>query len=416
MVIAKSVIEKARKEVRPTDDEEKEKRRRIDTFIKKISPLLGDATAILGGSAKKDTWLRGSYDADIFVSFPFDAYSSRSDEISDLLEGRLKKMFRKISRVHGSRDYFQVREEGIVFEIIPILGITSSDQAVNITDISPLHAKWVVKHVRDPDEVRLAKAFAKAQGVYGAESFIKGFSGYCIEILIVHYGGFQKMLEAVSKWKKRTVIDMLKYHKNIGIEVNQSKLISPLVLIDPVQKGRNVAAALSEENYKKMIAASKRFLRSPSLEDFRVREVTVDSQRKVLAKKVHIILKIIPKEGKEDIVGGKLLKCFEYLEAKIEKHRFTSSGSGWYWDRGKTCLMWFSVKEKRLPDELEWQGPPESMVDFAKDFRSRYPEAYVKDGKLFAMVKREHTSLQSILNAETQSPYIKEKVKKVTFA
>ena len=37
------------------------------------------------------------------------------------------------------------------FEIIPILDIRKSEQAKNITDVSPLHAIWVKKHLNDKE-------------------------------------------------------------------------------------------------------------------------------------------------------------------------------------------------------------------------------------------------------------------------
>jgi len=68
-------------------------------------------------------------------------------ELSDLLEKKLKSAFKskKISRLHGSRDYFQIKENDFTTEIIPILDIKKAEQAEKITDVSPLHAEWVNK-------------------------------------------------------------------------------------------------------------------------------------------------------------------------------------------------------------------------------------------------------------------------------
>lgn len=49
------------------------------------------------------------------------------------------------------------------------------------------------------DEIKIAKAFCHATGCYGAESYIKGFSGYALELLIYHYKSFQSFVKAMTK-------------------------------------------------------------------------------------------------------------------------------------------------------------------------------------------------------------------------
>ena len=52
--------------------------------------------------------------------------------------------------------------------------------------------------------------------------------------------------------EEKTVMDIKKFYKNKNIlfEINKSKLTSPLVIIDPVQKERNAAAALDHEKFE----------------------------------------------------------------------------------------------------------------------------------------------------------------------
>ncbi|MBW3011202.1 nucleotidyltransferase domain-containing protein, partial [Candidatus Woesearchaeota archaeon] len=137
------------------------------------------AEVMVGGSAAKGTYLK-EFDIDIFVRFV-----KKADP--DLLEVILKNCFRKVDRVHGSRDYFQIVHKRQEYEIVPVLKIAKASQAQNITDVSMLHVNWVRKHLSRPDEVKLAKLFCKAQSVYGAESYINGLSGYILEILVVYY-------------------------------------------------------------------------------------------------------------------------------------------------------------------------------------------------------------------------------------
>src|SRR3989344_6450780 len=84
-------------------------------FIKLIEKELENqsikAEVVLGGSVAKGTFLKDT-DYDVFVRF------EKPD--SDLLHSILKKCFSHVGRIHGSRDYFQVKYKNHVFEIIPV--------------------------------------------------------------------------------------------------------------------------------------------------------------------------------------------------------------------------------------------------------------------------------------------------------
>ena len=223
--------------IKPKKEEVANFIRSINSFLKTLNSKLKDAKAILGGSGAKDTWLSGSHDVDIFVQFNYKKYSKKSSDIADILQSKLKKSFPNINRIHGSRDYFQLKHDGFQIEIIPILEIKKAEDAINITDVSPLHSKWVNQHTKNlKDEIRLAKQFCKAQKLYGAESYIQGLSGYVLEILIVKYGSFNKLLQSSKKWKNKEVIDVAKHYPkgDATFHLNKSKQISPLIIVVPV--------------------------------------------------------------------------------------------------------------------------------------------------------------------------------------
>jgi tRNA nucleotidyltransferase (CCA-adding enzyme) len=192
-------------EIKPDAKEEKELMTKINSFLKKLNSGLKNAKAELYGSGAKGTWLKGGFDADIFVKYDYSKFADKSDIISEELRKHLSRKKLKFDRMHGSRDYYRIKQDGFVYEIIPILDIKKAEQAKNITDISPLHAKWVKANASKKlvDDIRLAKAFLRANNLYGAESYIRGFSGYVTEILIVYYGGLLNLLKAAVKWKDK---------------------------------------------------------------------------------------------------------------------------------------------------------------------------------------------------------------------
>jgi tRNA nucleotidyltransferase (CCA-adding enzyme) len=414
------LLDEVLKEIKPSKEEEREVKSKIDNFIKRINKGLKNAKAELGGSGAKGTWLSHAHDADVFVAFNYEKYKDKSDQLSDILEKHLKRIFGKVNRLHGSRDYFQIKEKGFTFEVVPILKIKNAADAKNITDVSPLHAAWVKKHKKYADDIRLTKQFCRAQGVYGAESYIKGFSGYICEILTVYYGGFLNLIKNGAKWKDKIFIDAEKYYRNkkeILDKLNLAKVYSPLVIIDPVQKDRNAAAAVSEEKYEQFICVCKEFLSKASKEFFEIKEISVDELKKRAGKDKLILLDASALTGKEDVVGSKLLKVVEFIEKELMKKEFKVYEKGWKWDKGKKALFWFIVDSKLLPEYVEKQGPPIRLKEYAENFKKQYKgKTFVKKGKIFAKVKREFRESEKLVKELIKDKYVKEKAKSISFA
>lgn len=379
--------------LRPTQED----RDRIDSIIQKIVRPLSDHDIFVGGSIAKDTWLRESQDIDLFVRFEEDG------NLSEKLEESLRSCGFSYYRVHGSRDYFHVLIDGYTVEIIPILRIDSADQAHNITDVSPLHVTWVKKHKEMADEIRLSKAFAKAQDIYGAESYIQGLSGYCLEILTIYYNGFEPLLKAAAKWKEQTIIDIEGHHKDPVHEINESK-ISPLILIDPVDPSRNAAASLSKEKYDLFRSCASGYLKYPD-ESWFIRKPL--SQRLTTRDNITLIT-IEPLEGKKDVIGCKIRKVYQYIAKQLELHGFTLIDSAWEFN--KKAYLAYVVKPE-TKDRFIKTGPPLDAEKDAERFREKHPDAFTKDGRLYAEVESRYKNPQELFRAMESDPYVKEKVK-----
>ncbi|MEM4245545.1 MAG: hypothetical protein QXR60_05075 [Candidatus Nanoarchaeia archaeon] len=290
------------------------------------------------------------------------------------------------------------------------MDIKKASEAFNITDISPLHTEWVRKHSKLADDIRLAKAFCRAQSCYGAESYIRGFSGYVLEILVINYGSFEKFIRAAANWKSREYIDFAKH----GVELNRAKMQSPLILIDPVQPDRNAAAALSREQYDKLIAAARKFFMHPSEDFFVKKEFTVDDLREKAKGKTLILFDVVPLTGKEDVVGAKLLKAFNYLKNSFLKEGFTIFESSWSWN--KKALFYFIVNAGLLPEFRIHEGPKVSQERHSSRFREknkRY-ELFESKGRLCAKIPRKFRDAKSFSKNIIKDKNLKQWVKKVS--
>ncbi|MBU4493281.1 MAG: CCA tRNA nucleotidyltransferase [Nanoarchaeota archaeon] len=385
----------------------------LDSINSEIKKKKIKARAVLGGSIAKGTFLKDDYDCDTFVKFNLN-YKKR--DISDLLE-KVLKIFPKVNRIHGSRDYFNFRSNGISFEIVPVLDIKKAEQAVNITDCSPLHVKWVKnklkKNLKLADEIRLAKAFCKACKVYGAESYLRGFSGHVLDILTIYYNGFIPLLKNAVKWKEREVIDFNDYYNGRALErLNKSKL-GPLVVIDPIQPERNAAAVLSRKNFLLFRKSAKNFLKKPSKKFFEKKEITIDELKEKSKGKNLVLLDVKALDGKEDVVGSKLLKAFNYIAKNLVSNGFTVYDKGWKWDKKKKALFWFILKDEILPESFKRVGPPVKNKENVKAFMKKHKKTFIQGRRICANVKREFRKPENLIKAMKKAKYLKQRAKKI---
>ncbi len=396
------VLKEVLGEITPGREERASTLKIVKTFLSELNKSLRktkcSAKAVLGGSYAKDTWLKGDYDVDIFARF---ALRHKKDNLSNLLGKALKQW--KAERVHGSRDYFWVHEKKFRFEIIPVLAIKKAEDAENVTDFSPLHVQWVNKNGKKyKGDIRLFKKFCKAQGVYGAESYIRGFSGHVVDILVIYHKGFLQLLKAAAQWKPKTIIDYYhKFGKKALFVLNRSKIQGPLIIIDPVQAERNSAAALSQDKYDGLVRAAGRFLKKPAKEAFVETEVDLGK----LAKRGHL-LHVCAKapKGKEDIIGTRLLHVFEYIKRCLED--FGLVVSGWRWNKGAEAEFWYVVKQEKLPSTMTRAGPPIELKSAVEKFKKAHKKTFLSNHRVMAEVQRPWRTPEEAVCAASRDEYV----------
>ncbi len=375
------------------------------------------ARVIIGGSLAKNTYLPGDHDVDVFVAFD---YSSKSSDISTKLGhvlGKIKHV--SIVRLHGSRDYFQLTLSqpavNLTFEIIPVLAIREPSAAMNITDCSPLHVSWVKKEIAKKkslaDEIKLTKSFCKAAGVYGAESYIKGFSGHVVDILTIYYHGFVPLLKSAQRWKEKDVIDFYDKHRGKALHaLNASKLQSPLIVVDPIQKERNAAAALDYAKWERFRIAARQFLKKPSIDFFIKKDLTLEDIKTRAGTNRMVLVDVVASEGKEDVVGAKLLKAFEYIKKKLSENEFVLFDAGWIWNKDAKALFFFILNPAVLPPTRCMAGPALSFAQHVAHFKSVHKKTFEKNNRMFADVPRRFRTPEPLVAAVLKEPYVAEKI------
>jgi tRNA nucleotidyltransferase (CCA-adding enzyme) len=362
------------------------------------------ANLFVGGSVGKGTCLPGIHDIDYFMRFDLKKYGE--ENLSELCEGVLSSIFKDVLRLKGSRDYFRVKINDYEVEIIPVLYIKRITQAQNLTDQSPFHVNWIKKNVKVKKnldfDMRLAKQFFRASGVYGAESWIGGFSGHVTEILVVHYGGFDKLLKAVLKWKDKTIIDVEKSYKGTDVLeiLDDAKTVGPLVVVDPVDKDRNAAAALGLEKFELLQSKIELFLKKPHKKFFDEIEITVEDIKKMGKRNRVLIWKATPEDEKMDVSGAKMVKYSEHISRMFKNEEFIVLDSGMYWNKHDDGLVWVIVDKKDLSKKQMIKGPQtfgmqNHIMAFKKKYarRKNWREGY----HYYAEIPRKYTKIDQIL-------------------
>ncbi|VVB82881.1 CCA-adding enzyme [uncultured archaeon] len=364
----------------------------LDSFGKKLKKEKIIAEVFVGGSfAKKTLIKKGQYDIDVFIRFD---KKNNEKEISDITEKILMSIEdeEKILRIHGSRDYFRVdADPSFFFEVIPVMKVKNPKEAENITDLSYFHVDYIKKKLKTEkmlEEVRLAKAFCHANKCYGAESYINGFSGYALELLIYHYKSFLGFVKGISKIKNKEIIDLEKLYKNrseIIMNMNSAKMNSPIVLIDPTYKERNALAALSEETFENFKEVCKKFLKNPSKESFIAKKINFEKVREMAKKRKKEFIFMIARTEKQegDVAGSKLAKFYRHLGEEISK-LYKINDKGFDYGGKKDAEYFFIVQNK---GEIIIGGPDKKDKENVLSFKNKHKNTFVKGNKIFAREK-----------------------------
>ncbi len=397
------------KKYKPTPKEVKQTEKKVSDLkevLKKGIDYLGiKCDLFIGGSFGKGTFLKNDFDIDIFCRFD---KKYRSYNISELLKNILEYSKIKYTIQKGSRDYFNFRFSGLNIEIIPVFKINNPKEATNTTDISPLHIDFVNKNADEEikDEIRIAKVFFKAKKLYGAESYIKGFSGHVIDILIIYYKTLTNVIIAAKKWGRQTFIDINNFYKNKeeAIKSLDENKIKNLIIIDPIIKIRNAASALSEENYYKFIYIAKK-TNLLDEEDFKIEEPKINKTLKEALKfgrenklfTYGYLFEIEDDYDTKDIIGAKLLKLSKRLKRFFEENGFRIFSHKFeYSPEENKSFTLFYFESGEIPTIEEVEGPSIFMEADLKKFEDKHESTFLKNDRVYAYKKRKYTKVKEV--------------------
>jgi tRNA nucleotidyltransferase (CCA-adding enzyme) len=310
----------------------------------------------------------------------------------------------KIEERYAEHPYLHGKLKDYEMDIVPCFNIKNPQNIKSAVDRTPHHNKFIKENIKFlGGDVRLAKQFLKTSGIYGSELRTQGFSGYLTELLIIHYGSFTELLKAASNWKPPITID-IRGHATCQHD-------APLIVIDPTDSKRNVAAALSLDNMCRFIDAARGFLENPSTDYFfkpPQKHVDWRELEQLLLKRGTALTGIIfPRPDiVDDALYPQLEKMRESTVKLLNSQDFRVANSDYLAVETQVYVV-FELFEATLPRIKKHIGPPVWSKTNAEKFKGKYRQnpknlscIYIEEGRYTVDLLRTHTTPHSLLQAE----------------
>lgn len=425
------LLDSVRARLRPAPGDQRRLKAVEDEVARRLRAVLPPEVEIgLMGSVAKGTALRHNNEIDVFLLIPrhFDHERMTTQGLA-----WAKKAMRGLPTAvnYAQHPYLQAKVNGIKVDIVPSYKIENIEKRGSAVDRSQLHTQWVNRRLSDAqrDDVRLLKQFLKSLGAYGAQSRVEGFSGYLCELLVIHHGSFAGVLEAASRWHRPSIDPAGHHEATEGVATAHpahpqkpcagvphpggARAKFPdaaMVVIDPVDAERNVAAVVSHTSRSRFTIAARAFLKKPSASFFfGKKEVHSTARLRAMmgSRDTTTLLLTMPSPPMvEDIVWPQLRKCAHALQAVLEHAEFRLFGH-YFWADGKRAVILFEVMEERLPAVVRRIGPPAGAQKGVEAFLLRHRHAlnlHVEHERVVAIEKREARTPKEALERALRQP------------
>ncbi len=398
------------KRVKPSTRFHLSVKKTADDVVEKLNSLSPDNIEVmLTGSFAKGTYIKDDVDFDVFILFP-ESYSI--DELESMAFEWGKQVLETWEVAYAQHPYLRGTYKGHRVDIVPSYKLKGKDIAhlKSAVDRTQFHTKYVLSNITESqkDDVRILKVFLKRLGIYGAEIRTGGFSGYLCELLVMHSGSFYNLIKSSREWKFPVAIDM--------VGRKSSRLLSTLfkgdalIVIDPVDKRRNVAAPVSDESLARFVAASHIFFMKPSTSAFfeTLKPMSLQDIRKnTRARGTHFILFKFTKPDKvNDILWGELRRTLKNIRISFECEHFecvhqTAEVSG------DECFLLFELMFSKLPNISVQEGPYVRMGRHLESFireEINNVDLFVCGERLCAVRKRKFSDVKQLVKDIQANP------------
>ena len=342
-----------------------------------------------GGSYAKETWTSEKIDIDIFVKFKTATTEKNFEKIGRKIGFDSLKKFKPYVR-YSEHPFVEANIDGVGVNVVPCYDVKKGAWK-SAADRSTFHTEFMSEKLTGlmKDDIRVLKCFLEKNSMYGAEIAKQGFSGYVCEVLVYYLGSFEKVLKKIAKLQNNEMIGE-----------SPRKFESPMVLIDPIDRNRNLGAAISIENVTNFILIARNFLKKNSVSYFK--EKSKLSVPKEFAKNM-LVINFKYKKRSDDIIYGQIKRAANSIESQMNKEGFNVlRNDSLAYDENNASLIF--LLESIIISKNEIRTGPEV---FSSEFSSKFININSKKsklmwtdkyGKLQSLQTRRYENAKSFLN------------------
>ncbi len=380
-----------------------------------------------GSTGIKQTQLKDDFDIDLFIGLDYNQYKPNYKGLSkNKLKKESKKDFLKLCNnwilpsltlhefykprlLYAEHPYITVNyllddikvKIDIVMYFELDLEYINKNGPITAVDRSPLHGCFVRDELNSTqkNEVRLLKQFFKSCYCYGDKSPVGkvGFIGYSAELLIYYFKNLINLFKNFNKLNSNP----LDYFKRTEEELSNVTHFQNeyLIIIDPIDRNRNVASAISERAYKYCNYKIGEFLKKPNLEFFKIKPIPkadLSNKRDPLLLLIYIVeLQNINKEIHYTINRDKLYSLSESLKANGEKEFSHVERFGkiiyevYFEEENDQYNVAIYCEKPKISETYIRKGPPITEEKHVVNFKKKNPEYFEKEGYLWVETTRE---------------------------
>ncbi|MFC4987033.1 CCA tRNA nucleotidyltransferase [Saliphagus infecundisoli] len=385
--------------------EERERLRAVaDTLVERArraaTERCPDADVLRVGSTARNTWISGDRDIDVFVRFPTGLDRETLERYGlavgheTLPEGREE---------YAEHPYVSGEFEGFDVDVVPCFRVESATETRSAVDRTPFHTRYLQERLDDElaSEIRLAKGFLKGVGIYGSDLRTRGFGGYLTELLVCAYGGFRELCEAAADWQPPVELDPEGH--------GRESFADPLVVIDPTDPERNVAAVCSAESVARFQHHARDLLADPRAELFEPDDLGPLSAEAVAGHverrgTTPLALSFPAPDLVDDQLYPQLRKSLAGIARELEDRGFDVLRTATFAAEDAVLLVELAVAS--LPAVERHEGPPVAVRSHAEGFYDAYADEpaaygpYVEGGRYVVEREREFTSARAFLESD----------------
>ncbi|WP_327050927.1 CCA tRNA nucleotidyltransferase [Halomicrococcus gelatinilyticus] len=372
MTAFEDAVATVRERVEPDRAERERLREVVARLVERTEAAVADlpveADVLQVGSTARGTWLSGDRDIDLFVRFPPDL------DRDDLESCGLDVGHAVLPDGHeefAEHPYVKGEFEGFDVDLVPCYRVESATDIRSAVDRTPFHNRYLQARLDDglAGEVRVFKQFLAGIGAYGSDLRTKGFSGYLTELLVLEHGGFRDLLEAAADWHPPVRFDP----EDHGTRTFDD----PLVVVDPTDPERNVAAVLSDANLARLQHAARQQLADPDPSMFfpdPPAPLSAADVRDYLADRgtTPVALRFAAPDVVEDQLYPQLAKSLSGVGDALDRRDFDVLRADLFADDSAVLLFELAVAERPAVERHE--GPPVHVREHATGFYEAYAD------------------------------------------